>query len=655
MKSKRVLIISLIFAVILALAVLAFFVFAGKNCSHEWESWKTVKLSTCTEEGFKTRECKLCGEVEGEEIALLNHDYELLLKSEATCEMAEINEYVCAFCGNKYSEIVEEAKGHLLFYCGGGFNYDCLRCDLKGVQGEVVLTDLTARYGKGESFVAGFFDVSGGKSACFVSLILNDGQAIDLTAVEILRLEDINALAFSRAQIKEIAEGFGYFAGEYGVRLTYVTNLDGALCSYAIDFNEQSFDFKVTSSTQFTIFVDNDEEERVTIAPFESGAWIFSSDSNHSAFACLYDEEGNQLAYDYGDYNFNISCELVAGNKYYLIVKWQYNYSGGMNIIITAPSGEHIHNYSDWVHDKASGETTCSYSAKEARYCFVCGEVEYRYQQLLEHAFIDGSCVNCGYIEGSGDSVLKIFTDELCFNLNELIQAENNAEIESYLSSPMLELDSNDGLVKYSFVTALKDVTADYIGRYGIEEGDESLAWEITISKGYKWQNGDLITASDFIYSMQEQLNPLFLNAGAERFVNGAFSIYGAHEYLYCAKDGKVKDSYLQDLWNNVAMWAEGDDKIIIVLSSPLELLDDNCSLTQLAFTALNCLPLIHKDTYEACKIAPAIEGGLWGSSYKTSVETTISWGVYKLVDFEAGEFYLLEENEYYCGFDSGE
>ena len=49
MKSKRVLIISLIFAVILALAVFAFFVFANKNCAHEWESWKVVKLSNCIE------------------------------------------------------------------------------------------------------------------------------------------------------------------------------------------------------------------------------------------------------------------------------------------------------------------------------------------------------------------------------------------------------------------------------------------------------------------------------------------------------------------------------------------------------------------------------------------------------------------------------
>ena len=62
-------------------------------------------------------------------------------------------------------------------------------------------------------------------------------------------------------------------------------------------------------------------------------------------------------------------------------------------------------------------------------------------------------------------------------------------------------------------------------------------------------------------------------------------------------------------------------------------------------------LPLVKKDLYEKCKIAPADGATLWTSNYNSSLETTASWGPYKLVEFEAGSHYKLEKNEHWYGW----
>ena len=62
-------------------------------------------------------------------------------------------------------------------------------------------------------------------------------------------------------------------------------------------------------------------------------------------------------------------------------------------------------------------------------------------------------------------------------------------------------------------------------------------------------------------------------------------------------------------------------------------------------------LPLVKQDLYEACKIAPVEGATVWTSNYNSSVETSASWGPYKLESFQAGKEYVLVRNENWYGY----
>ena len=93
------------------------------------------------------------------------------------------------------------------------------------------------------------------------------------------------------------------------------------------------------------------------------------------------------------------------------------------------------------------------------------------------------------------------------------------------------------------------------------------------------------------------------------------------------------------------------DNELILILDKPLKLLKDDGSLSYLAAYNLSSLPLVKESLYEANKIAPTEEGGLWKSKYNSSVETSASWGPYKLTSFQAGKQFVLERNPNWYGY----
>ncbi len=132
-------------------------------------------------------------------------------------------------------------------------------------------------------------------------------------------------------------------------------------------------------------------------------------------------------------------------------------------------------------------------------------------------------------------------------NWNELTYQDNNdTEILSYCVSSFFEFDYKktednqivDGeyTVSYSAATKLEDVSADYAGQYGLptdaKKGD-SRAFKITLRDDLAWDDGTKITAEDFVYSMKEQLNPLFKNYRADSFYNSSTVIHNAKNYVY--------------------------------------------------------------------------------------------------------------------------
>ena len=374
-------------------------------------------------------------------------------------------------------------------------------------------------------------------------------------------------------------------------------------------------------------------------------------------------------------------------------------------------------------------------------------------------------------------------------NWNEMTYADgNDTQILSYIGSSFFDYDykfegdkkfNADGSINkagivagayttnYSAATKLEDVTATVDAKWGYtaeQKAEGGYAWKITLRNDLKWDDGTPITAADFEYSMQQQLDPTFMNfrantyydtlkmkgaknyffsgapiyapivppygtgetpdysfklEGAEVYLNvnttemtlAAYSLTtlindyvgsaeakaalkviadAANEYGYtlitaenmqaakdlvgyallpfgidwstmteAAKEELFKETlfYISGYgekyeWDTVGMYAiEAENAIVVCLDTAFKLLNDDGSLNYQAAYYMSSLPLVHKTKYEASKKAPAPGASLWTSNYNSSLETTASWGPYKLVQFEAGSHYRLEKNENWYGW----
>jgi len=372
-------------------------------------------------------------------------------------------------------------------------------------------------------------------------------------------------------------------------------------------------------------------------------------------------------------------------------------------------------------------------------------------------------------------------------NWNELTYQDNNdTQIMSYIGSSFFDYDykfkddkkfnedgsiNKEGIVpgayttNYSAATKLEDVTSSVDAKWGYtaeQKAEGGYAWKITLRDDLKWDDGTAITAEDFVWSMQQTLDPKFMNYRANTyydtlmiknakayFYSGAplytpivppygegetpdysFNIEGAEVYLNTTTTGMTLAGYsLEDLivnyvgseeakaalkviadaanefgytlitdenmeaakelvayalmpfgldwstmddatreelfketlfyisgygdevdWNTVGIYAEGN-AIVVCLDKTYSFLRDDGSLSVWAPYYFSSLPLVHKAKYDANRIAPANGATLWTSKYNSNLETTASWGPYKLVEFEAGSHYRLEKNENWYGW----
>jgi len=354
-------------------------------------------------------------------------------------------------------------------------------------------------------------------------------------------------------------------------------------------------------------------------------------------------------------------------------------------------------------------------------------------------------------------------------NWNEMTYADNNdTQIMSYIGSSFFDYDykfendkkfnedgsiNKEGIVpgayttNYSAATKLEDVTATVDAKWGYTEDQKKeggYAWKITLRDDLKWDDGTAITAEDFVWSMQQQLDPDFMNFRANTYydtlriknakayffknTDGTYEAVGskyasnqaaidAGETLYidvwgawgaegytneagetCPQwlaitdevvynnaegsdpcSGKiVYDTYMsmpnyapefevgggyaalmaiyvantnKDIaWESVGIYAEGN-AIVVCLDINFDFLREDGSLSVWAPYYFSSLPLVHKAKYDAARIAPADGATLWTSKYNSSLETTASWGPYKLTEFETGSHYKLEKNENWYGW----
>lgn len=367
-------------------------------------------------------------------------------------------------------------------------------------------------------------------------------------------------------------------------------------------------------------------------------------------------------------------------------------------------------------------------------------------------------------------------------NWNELTYADNNdTQIMSYIGSGFFDYDydfggnkyNEDGTINkdaivagsfattYSAATKLEDVTSTVAAKWGYttaQKDEGGYAWKITLRDDLKWDDGTPIKAADFVYSMDQQLDPDFMNFRADTYYDtlkvknarayfyknqkviyntigsmgyesnaaavaaGAaicidvYTFYNAQGYvdaggkpcpqwvsitdetIYNAPEAwadpenkEIQDAFSgKELWeayfapetgvyagyvevgqdyegwlgigvvnentnvefSDVGMYeVEGENAFVICFDKSYSFLKDDGTLSYLSAYYMQSLPLVKKDLYESCKIAPETGSTLWTSNYNSSLETTASWGPYKLTMFQAGKAYKLEKNENWYGY----
>lgn len=186
----------------------------------------------------------------------------------------------------------------------------------------------------------------------------------------------------------------------------------------------------------------------------------------------------------------------------------------------------------------------------------------------------------------------------------------------------------------------------DFWGAEGYvdENGNECPQWvsiddEIVYDTADAWSSGTAVDAFSGKSLWTDYASYLEVGAG-----------YAAYAGIY------VENTVRDVEWDTVGIYSIDDENaIVICLDKAFAFLKDDGSLSYLAAYYMSSLPLVQETKYEASKIAPADGATLWTSNYNSSLETTASWGPYKLSEFEAGSHYKLVKNENWYGWNMEE
>ena len=192
--------------------------------------------------------------------------------------------------------------------------------------------------------------------------------------------------------------------------------------------------------------------------------------------------------------------------------------------------------------------------------------------------------VGCKKNYSTGTYTYTSYSTALATNWNPHTWETNaDNEVLYYISSPFVDISIKDSEASeyqwvYEMATDVKDVTATNqsdLAKYGskLAAGEsasqitEGYVFEISLNPDAKWENGEAINADDYIYSMQQLLNPQMKNYRANLYIAGESAIAGAFNYYYsgdaiiymgvgdlgyasnqeAVDDGKV---VLVDMWN---------------------------------------------------------------------------------------------------------
>lgn len=145
---------------------------------------------------------------------------------------------------------------------------------------------------------------------------------------------------------------------------------------------------------------------------------------------------------------------------------------------------------------------------------------------------------------------MREYTSQMPSQWCTILSSDNvNNEMESYFTSAFYEFnykfDANGKIVpgaytvEYSAATKLEDVTKKYAGQYGLAaDAEKGQAFAMTLRNDLKWDDGTPIKATDFVYSMSQQLSPKYLFATASNYYSGNYVIHNAQNYVKQGQSG---------------------------------------------------------------------------------------------------------------------
>ncbi len=142
------------------------------------------------------------------------------------------------------------------------------------------------------------------------------------------------------------------------------------------------------------------------------------------------------------------------------------------------------------------------------------------------------------YLDDTAKYTYRVATDSLPTSWNNHTYQSNDAtDVLDYTEDGLYAFDYNETKDGYQLVPSMasampKDVTSDYVGQYGITEESENQVYEIALKDWLKYDNGDPITANDFIKSAQLLMSPEAANYRADNFYAGNLCVYGAEAYV---------------------------------------------------------------------------------------------------------------------------
>ncbi len=151
----------------------------------------------------------------------------------------------------------------------------------------------------------------------------------------------------------------------------------------------------------------------------------------------------------------------------------------------------------------------------------------------------------------------RSYTTALKENWNPHTCPEDEMGILGYLTTPLISVavrDTATGQMQwvYDGAVSVTDVTAthrddliayqvDVAQNENIRSVAEGYVFEIKLNPDMKWENGAAITADDYLYSMQQLLNPEMKNLHASRYFAGSAALAGAGRYYFSKESGVYK------------------------------------------------------------------------------------------------------------------